>query len=267
MHRYNGQLIYQYHDDDGIIEIVDADGVRALHFGSNSRQSSMLLAEPERLHSLYARAMMALLLFHDSPKNILMVGLGGGTITKYLLNHFPDCKIHVVEYRRSVLKIARSHFGLPLDPRLKVQIGCGANFIAQQSLMYNDQYDLIMIDAFDHEKMDPLVGSERFFDGCKTLLVDEGMMVINTWGTHKSQFQQTSWNLGRVFDWQMIFLPVRERGNIIGFAFGEKYQKQTMKQLQKKALKLERYYQLEFPQFVRDLKRNNSRLFNRVIQS
>jgi len=266
MYKQNGQLIYQNHDDEGVIEIIDEKGVRALHFGSDSRQSTMLLADPNHLHSLYARAMMGLLLFNETPQDILMIGLGGGTITKYLLHQFPQCKINVVEFRRSVLKVARSHFGLPLDPRLKVKIGCGAEHVNQQSLQYSDRHDLIMVDAFDHEGMAPEVSNERFFDGCRTLLTDDGLLAINLWGTNKDLFKQVAWNMGRVFEWRLLFLPVRKRGNIIGFAFGEGMPKPTMKELQLKAKRLEQQYQLEFPVFVQDIKRNNSSVLNRVIK-
>lgn len=266
MYKYNGQLVHQLHDEEGVIEIVDTDGVRALHFGSHSRQSTILLSDPDRLHSLYARAMMGLLLFNDSPQDVLMIGLGGGTLTKYLLQQFPDCKIQVIEYRRGVLKIARSHFGLPLDPRLKVRIGCGAEYVCRQSLSHAQRHDLIMIDAFDHEGMAPEVSSERFFDGCKTLLTDDGMLAINLWGTDKDLFQQVAWNLGRVFDWRIIFLPVRKRGNIIGFAFNDGMPRPSFKAIQQKARQLEQQYQLEFPVFVQDIKRNNTKIFQRVFK-
>jgi len=265
MYKQNGQLVYQNHDD-GVIEIVDTKGVRALHFGSGSRQSTMLLSDPHQLNSLYARAMMGLLLFNESPQDILMIGLGGGTITKYLLQQFPQCKINVVEFRRSVLKIACSHFGLPLDPRLKVKIGCGAEHVNRQSLLYFGRHDLIMIDAFDHEGMAPEVSSERFFDGCRTLLTDEGLLAINLWGTDKDLFKQVAWNMGKVFEWRILFLPVRKRGNIIGFAFGKDMPRPTMKELQLKAIKLEQKYHLEFPDFVKDIRRNNQSVINRVIK-
>ncbi len=266
MYKYNGQLVHSLHDEEGVIEIVDNDGVRALHFGSHSRQSTILLSDPDRLHSLYARAMMGLLLFNDQPEEVLMIGLGGGTLTKYLLNEFPACKIKVIEYRRGVLKVARSHFGLPLDSRLKVKIGCGAEYVCQQSLHHAEMHDLIMIDAFDHEGMAPEVSSERFFDGCKTLLTGNGMLAINLWGTNKDLFQQVAWNLGRVFDWRILFLPVRKRGNIIGFAFNDGMPKPSFKAIQQKAKQLEQQYQLEFPIFVHDIKRNNSKIFNRVFK-
>lgn len=266
MYKYDGFLVHQCHDDKGIIEVIDKEGVRALHFGSDSRQSSMLLDQPNQLHSLYSRTMMGLLLFNSHPKDILMIGLGGGTITKYLLHQFTDCKIKVIEYRNSVLKVARSHFQLPRDPRLKIKIGCGADYISQQSKAVEDNNDLIIIDAFDHEGMSPETCSEIFFDGCKTLLNEEGLLVINLWGSNKDLFQHVSWNINRVFEEKTLFLPVPKRGNIIGFAFKNNTPKYTMKQLREKAKQLEKIYHLDFPTFVKDFKRNNKTVLNKVIK-
>lgn len=265
MYKYDGLLIYQSHDDQGIIEVVDNNGERTLHFGSPARQSSMLLADPNRLHSLYARAMMALLLFHDSPKDVLMIGLGGGTIAKFMLHQFPNCRLSIIEYRRSVLKIARSHFGLPFDPRMKIKIGCGAQHVHYQARENQELHDVIMIDAYDHAGMVPEVSRLKFFDDCRTLLKKDGLLVINLWGTDKALFQQVAWNLGRVFEWRILFLPVRNRGNIIGFAFGEGCPKASMKALTAKAKHLEQRYQLEFPLYLQDFKRNNASTIKRVI--
>jgi spermidine synthase len=264
MYKYDGLLVHQSHDDEGIIEIVDKEGVRALHFGSHSRQSTMLLSDPNRLHSLYARAMMAMLLFHERPREVLMIGLGGGTIAKFMLHQFAECRLKIVEYRSSVLKVARSHFGLPFDPRLKIKIGCGAQHVLQQSRDHQSLYDVIMIDAYDHAGMAPEVSSELFFDNCRTLLAENGLLVINLWGTDKNLFKQVSWNLGRVFDWRTLFLPVRSRGNIIGFAFPENFTKPSLKGLTEKALQLEQRYQLEFPTYLRDIKRSNANIVNRI---
>ena len=62
MYKYNGMLIYQSHDDDGVLEVVERDGVRSLHFGSYPRQSSMSLDFPDTLELAYVRAMTAWML-------------------------------------------------------------------------------------------------------------------------------------------------------------------------------------------------------------
>lgn len=265
MRKYEGQLVYQSFDEEGIIEIVESEGVRALHFGSSSRQSSMLVGDPDQLHSLYARAMMAWLLFKERPGDVLMIGLGGGSLAKFLLQHFDDSKIQVIEYRRGVVKVARSHFGLPLDPQLKIKIGDGGHYIRQKSLTHSELYDLLMIDAFDHDGMSDSIGGEAFFDGCKALLKPDGILAINLWGTEKGLFQQVTWHLGRIFDWRLLFLPVRNRGNVICFAFNDDQLKFSLKELRSRAQQLENEYHLEFSAFVQDLKRNN-RNFNRIIK-
>ncbi len=267
MYKYDGVMVYQSHDDEGLIEIIDKDGIRALHFGSDSRQSTMALNDPNQLNSLYTRAMMALLLFNDNPQDILMIGLGGGALTKFLLHQFTTCAIQVIEYRQSVVKIARSHFGLPLDPRLAIRIGCGGEHVAAQSQKQAGRHDLIIVDAYDHQGMVPEVSNETFFDHCRTLLQPDGLLVINLWGSDKNLFQAVTWNMGRVFEWRILFLPVRQRGNIIGFAFREQAPKPTLKQLRQKAMMLEKTYHLEFSNFVRDFKRHNTTVLNKIIQS
>jgi spermidine synthase len=53
----------------------------------------MFINAPDQLHSKYVRAMMAWLLFKEQPGNVLMIGVGGGLLSKYLLYQFPYCRI------------------------------------------------------------------------------------------------------------------------------------------------------------------------------
>lgn len=267
MYKYDGKVIYQHFDDQGVIEVVENQEIRSLHFGSESRQSSMILHAPNHLHSLYARTMMALLLFNDSPQDILMIGLGGGTLAKYFFHQFEQCQLQVVEFRRSVLSVAHSHFELPYHPRLNVKIGCGGEYVHKQSQSKAELHDLIVIDAFNENGIALEVSSENFFDSCRTLLKDNGILAMNLWGTEKEIFHMVAWNLGQVFKWKILFLPVRKRGNIIAFAFRENTPNYSMKQLKDKAKQLESIYHLEFPLFVKDIQRNNNKVLKQVIQS
>lgn len=265
MYRYEGLLIHESHDDDGIIEVIEGQGVRSLHFGSSSRQSSMRLNDPEQLELAYIRAMMSWLFFKESPGNTLVIGLGGGSLTKYLLYHFPDTQVTVVEYRRSVVRVARSHFGLPFDPRLKIIIDDGGDYVRKRSESAADTYELLFLDAFDHEGMAESVRNEAFFDACKNVMTSNGIMVLNLWGTDKALFEQVTWFLGRVFKWRLLFLPVPDRGNIICLAFGEHYPMMQMKTLQKRAIALEFHYQLDFPAFLKEFKLNNLHTLTKII--
>ncbi len=267
MYKYEGLLIHQNHDDDGIIEVVDEKGVRSLHFGSEPRQSSMLLSDPDRLELSYVRAMTSWLLFKPTlDDEALIIGLGGGSLTKHLLHHFSDCRLRVVEYRKGVVKVARSHFGLPLDPRLKIIIDDGGAYIRQRTESHAERYSLLLIDAFDHENMAASVANQDFFDACKALLKKDGLLVINLWGGDDNPLyaQCTHW-LGCTFKQRTLFLPVQDRGNVIGFAFNEDAPFFTLKHLRQHAIALEQRYQIEFPTFLKDLKKYNARTFDQLI--
>jgi spermidine synthase len=269
MYKYEGLLIHESHDDEGIIEVIERKGVRSLHFGSHPRQSSMLLSNPHKLELDYVRAMTSWLLFKPALEgDALIVGLGGGSLTRHLLQHFPACRLKAVEYRKSVVKIARRYFDLPLDPRLKIIVDDGGDYIRQRAETYREHYSLLFIDAFDHEGMASSICHEAFFDACKVLLKKDGILVINLWGgTHNPEFQQVSQWLARVFNWQTLFLPVRDRGNIIAFAFNNYSPLYSMKELRSNALALEQHYQIEFPIFLKDLKKHNASTLNQVIKT
>ena len=267
MYKYDGLVIHQSHDDDGIVEVVEQQGVRSLHFGSYPKQSSMLLSDPDRLYLDYARAMSSWLLFKESPDDTLLIGLGGGSLAKHLLHHFPGCRLRAVEYRKSVVKIARSHFGLPLDPRLKIITADGGHYLRQHTESQSEHYNLLLIDAFDHEGMAQSICNEAFFDACKAVLKRDGIMVINLWGTDKALFEQIALWLGRIFNWKILFLPVRGKGNIIGLAFNDDTPLYSLQKLRERATTLEQHYQIEFSVFLKDLKKHNSRLMSNVIKT
>lgn len=269
MYKYGGRLIYQDHDDDGTLEVIDDAGLRSLHFGSLPKQSSMSLGEPDRLILDYVRAMTSWQLFKPMLEgDVLLIGLGGGSISKYLLHHFPLCRLKVIEYRKSVVKVARSHFGLPLDTRLKIIIDDGGRYVCRAADTQDQHYCLLIIDAFDHEGVAPSICSEVFFQAAKSLLTNDGILVINLWGgTGNQQFQELAHWIGQCFNWNILFLPVLDRSNIIVLAFNGQTPRHSLPELRDRANKLEQHYQIEFPRFLKDLKKHNASTFNQLIKS
>jgi len=267
MYKYDGRLIHQSHDDDGIIEVVELNGVRSLHFGSYPKQSSMRLAAPHKLQLTYVRAMTCWLLFKQTlADDALIIGLGGGSLAKHLLHHFPECQLRAVEYRKSVVRIARSHFGLPLDPRLKIIVDDGGHYVCQRAETEREHYSLLFVDAFDHEGMAESICNEAFFEACKLLLKKDGMLIINLWGSGHPLFGQISQWLGRIFRWKLLLLPVRCKGNIIAFAFNDHSAFYSLRDLRTRAAALEERYQIEFPVFLKDLNTHNPNTLTNLIK-
>lgn len=263
MRKYNGIVIHRSVDPIGVLEVVEHQGVRSLHFGTDPKQSSMSLADPLRLELPYARAMMSALLFNSSPRKALIIGLGGGSLAKFILHYFPDCSIDAVEYREGVVKVARSYFGLPQDPRLSVIIDDGARYILEAAMEREADYDLILVDAYDHGGMARSINGFRFTDACLKLLRPTGTLAMNLWGTHPDIYEQSMDSLSLSFNDQLLNLPVRGRGNIIVLGFPSEVKTASLKGLKNRAAGLENRYGVEFPIFLRDLRRYNSPLLQR----
>ena len=265
MYKYDGLVIYQNHDDEGVLEVVEQNGIRSLHFGSTSRQSSLSLNNPESLQLPYTRAMTSWLLFKETVDDVLIIGLGGGSLARHLLYHFPECRLRAVEYRASVVKIARSHFGLPLDSRLKVVVDDGGRYVWQQAQTSAEQFSLILVDAFDVEGLAQSIASIAFFDACKMLLKQDGILVINLWATESVVLDSCLTWLQQVFNDKVLLLPVRNRGNMIGVAFNQGISRYAMKDLKSRAIELEQQYQIEFPKFLKDFNKYNTHSIHTVI--
>lgn len=266
MRKYNALLIHQQHDDDGIVEVVESHGVRALHFGSRSRQSCMALAAPDILVLSYCRAMMSWQLFLDDFDGALLIGLGGGSLAKYLLRHFPRGRIDAIEMRPSVVQVARDYFRLPDDPRLKIHIGDGGEHIRQAARHGWKRYDLLLIDAYDHDAMSTSVDGLAFFDACRELLRPQGIMAINLWGANNPDFERTAAHIGRSFDEKVLYVPVNNRDNIIALGFSPAIPIPSLQQLRRKAEFMETQTQIEFPVFLKDLKKYNADSLKKVMQ-
>lgn len=254
MYRYDGCLIAEYQDDQGPIEVVDRSGVRCMHFGTASEQSRLALADPSRLTALYEQAMTAFLLFTPAPASTLMIGLGGGSLARFLLQHSEYGRIHVVELRPQVVEVARTHFGLPQDPRLQISTGCGAQYVASQCRQSCGSHDVIIVDAYRGDGMAPEVASTEFFANCHALLAGEGMLVINLWRSNKAMLASVTRMLANEFNWRVHFIPMHGVGNFIGFAFTKGFPLQQVKQLESRALQMQQRYRLDYPVYLQDIR-------------
>src|SRR3954468_242592 len=92
--------------------IVDNGRRRFLHFDFGAIQSAMELSNPLRLALAYTRKMMAFLLFNASPRRILLLGLGGGSLAKFCYFNLPDASLTAVEVSEDVIAL-RDQFGIP----------------------------------------------------------------------------------------------------------------------------------------------------------
>jgi spermidine synthase len=254
MQRYGGELVYHGRDEDGALEVVDTYGIRALHFGTPPRQSALSLKNPRRLELPYVRAMLSPLPFIGEPRRVLLAGLGGGSLARFLLEEFPDCRVDAVERRAGVVAIAHAYFGLPRTERLNIHIADASEAIERLSRQAPEAFDLILVDAYDHLGMDASVNAPEFLGGCARLLSRLGALSMNLWGTHPVSLRLSTTLLKQFFPSRALRLPVPNRGNVIGLGFGADVDPANPRQLQARARELECRTGLEMPYFLRNLR-------------
>ena len=198
------------------IEVSEQSGVRYLHFSADWIQGAMRIKRPNLLELAYTREMMAGLLLREAPwpQNVLLVGLGAGSLPKFIYHKLPATKITVVEIDPQVEIIARLHFKLPDDPlRLRVLIDDGAHFMLQDG----ESYDCILVDGFDKEGKAGVLDTQPFYRACRARLTSGGLLSVNLLGRNQG-FSASKERIAAAFDGRAFVFPSCNSGNAVAFA-------------------------------------------------
>lgn len=233
------------------VVISEKNGVRLLHLGGSMIQSAMRINAPNELELLYTRCMMGFLLFHPTPSHILMIGLGGGSLAKFVYHKILQTKTIVVEINQQVVNVARDYFALPSeDDRFQIIIADGAEYITN----YLTSVDVLMVDGFDEDCQVASLCSQEFYDQAHRVLRNDGVLVLNLLSCDKNlnNYLQRVWDS---FQGHVITMLSEVRGNLIVFAFKQNHGKLTCKKLKDRANKLAESYGLPFPDFVFKLRK------------
>ncbi|WJW76019.1 hypothetical protein QVG61_02700 [Thiohalobacter sp. IOR34] len=252
-----GTLVHAERDADGLLEVIDDATTRSLYFGNSIRQSSMNLHSPHSLALGYTRHMLAALLFVPDPRRVLMIGLGGGSLARFLHHHFPLCRIDAIERRAAVIDLARRFFALPDDGRLQIRHGDG--FARLGEAPEGPGYDLLLIDAFDAEGMAPALAESEVFAQAARQLRNPGALAVNLWSSSRPEFRHCLAAIERGFGGPVLRLPVGQRANVVSLGIKTR-RRPALKALRQPARELRRRTGLDLPAYLRQLQRHNGLL-------
>ena len=246
---------------DATVEISEKEGIRYLHLGSDTIQSGMRLTQPDELVLAYTRSMMAVLLFVSEPQRVVSVGLGGGSVNKWMYRHFPHALQVVLELNPAVIAAARQYFHLPSDDeRLQVLHAEGALWVRQ----HRDSADVILVDGYDGESQVEELATAEFYSAVSAALRRDGVLVVNLWGSD-TRFDDYLRRIEAAFDGQVACVPALQKGNIIVLAFKRRPTQLRWDDLREQARMLEARYGLEFLRFVEVMKRLNPHTEKRLL--
>ena len=170
-----GNIIHFARDDLGGILVIDYRKHRVMTFDSVFEQSKIARRRPHLPVHEYSRAMLLPAAF-NKPRHVTILGLGGGVVANALLHLLPECQVHAVELRQTVVDVAREYFSLSESPRLSITIEDARNAI---EALPDGQTDLILADMYSADRMSPTQVQQEFIKQCSRVLSDRGWISLN----------------------------------------------------------------------------------------
>lgn len=135
----------------------------------------MRLDNPLALVHEYTRAMLLVFLFKE-PEQITLLGLGGGSLLRVLHTHCTNANFQVVELRRSVIRVARSFFCIPVDERIVMHNRDGIDYVNQAK---SHSADMVFADMYHAYSIEEFQKTICFLEQSWQLLAADGWLVIN----------------------------------------------------------------------------------------
>ena len=166
------------------IEVVETQQMVYLQFDGGLKQSSFKKKHPNDLQKPPYQSMVKVLDHVKNPSNILVLGLGGGIIAKWLHEN-TDASIDVVEIIPELKEIAEKYFNLPTDDRMNIIVDDCNEFIFST----NNKYDIVVVDIFGAVSVNipsSIDEANTFHTGIKRVMKEQGMASINSLVTERN---------------------------------------------------------------------------------
>ena len=221
------------HDTDPCPNLFfsEEEGFRYLHFGSPWIQGAMKVGRPFELVLEYPRQMMACGLFYPEPGQIVQLGLGAASLTKFCWK-YTKARIDVAEISPNVVMSAQQWFKCPMpDDRLDIHLADAKEFIAARKDF--NPCDWLQVDIYDKK------GSVASF---------------NLFG---SRFDKSFEAINEAFAGRTLVMPEIDEGNRVVLAFAGDKLETTVDELYERAQMLRAQWKLGCIRWVNGLKALN----------
>lgn len=148
-----------------------------------SRQGGMFLAngrvaDARESPLRYPDYFLLAWLLNPNIKRVLVVGMGSGSVPKRVLADFPGVQVDSVELDPVVVEVAKSYFELRDDPRHRIFVQDGRQYIRRA----DTAYDLVVMDAYFAEGVPFHLVTREFFRQTKAKLAPGGIVAANIVG-------------------------------------------------------------------------------------
>ena len=176
----------------------------------------MRMAVPEQIELEYVQQMMMWMLFNDNPAQVVQLGLGAATLTKFCYRYFPQAKVSAIELNPNVIDMCRKQFHLPdNDDRLNVMEADALDFVLNPAR--HGSIDILQVDLYDAQAQGPVLDTPEFYQACADCLSENGMMTVNLFSSEENRRLNLA-AMELAFD-AVVWLPEVHDANVVVLAF------------------------------------------------
>lgn len=242
------KLLFHKQTPDGLIEVWNKNSLRWLNIDA-IEQTRINSEQPELLASAVHRYFLAALIFIKTPKKVLLGGLGGGALARYLYNREPEIQGDAIEIDETIAKLAQDFFYFPVQQWI-ITVSDLRQWNARN-------YDLMVIDIAEGDLTPAWLCSEKMLRQLKRQLSEHGVMVMNLLVDDARTFVESLTEIRHVFQRKTLCISVPDHKNIIIFAFNQLPPNATTAESEARIKKLTASWGLEFSVFMKQLKKDN----------
>ncbi|WP_223671167.1 spermidine synthase [Kangiella shandongensis] len=131
----------------------------------------------------YYKLAMSATFFLNEPKDILVVGLGGGVLVNHYKELYPNANITSVEIDPVVTEMAKKYFNYTDDgAQYKTHVRDGRVFV-KRAQRKDQRYDFILLDAFNSDYIPEHMMTKEYLEEVKSILKPGGIIMANTFSS------------------------------------------------------------------------------------
>lgn len=144
----------------------------------------------------------------EVPANILVCGLGGGSIPSFLNRNYTHMKLDVCEKDATVVRLARKYLGFREMPGMNLFLEEPSEFLRRMQVAYPNKYDVVFVDCLhDATGRVPIEYSRlEFLTALRNSMSRRGVVVANLPNRDEKIFQSTVANWRMAFDGRTVIL-------------------------------------------------------------
>ena len=210
----DAKTVYESTHDDLHITVLENGRYRWFSSGQQTVHSVMSLNRSWRTVLPYADDLVSALSLQKKTEHILLLGLGGGDLVRYLAHTCPAATITALEKNDLVINIFQQFF----NPE-KVPVSLIHADICEWQPVMDVEQDIIFLDVYGDASLPACLYQEALYETVFQLLAEDGILAANFAVKDEQEAVNLLGVIQQVFEKRVLFLAIEGHKNLLVIAF------------------------------------------------